>query len=1199
MTTATFHRILNSIERAPVLRRFGARGRRAAVAAAAITLLGAGALGASMTALSWNNASGGSMGLPGNWSPAQVPTAADDITFNLGGTYTVTSGVITNDTRSHTYRSGSVTLSQTGTHTVTNGVTVGDLAGDNATFTLTTGTLSSATAVVVGDAGTATGTLNVNDSDADLVTTTTAGDLTIGNSGAGTMNLTNGGLARVSDRFVAGNILTSSAGVTVSGENGATRSTLEVNGATSTHAIGSAGDATMNVSNGALADFDGTVNVAQTGNSTSTLTLSGAGLFPATLVTSGDFNIARNTTALTAGGTGAVNVNSGGLLNVGGTLTIGGDPDGGTALLHIGADAAAVATTLDLDDQSELDFDGGTITIDGGTLDNADPDGLSLGAPGNPTLILDNGAAVVLPGINSGEPLRVGGIVTGFSDSARVDIRGGSSLTVPIGMKVVLAKDGDETDWGSIDVQDAGSSLDIASTFVIGESGYGQAQVFANANLAANVVIIAQQPASIGHLGMFGEATATIGRLFVGGANAGTGGDGEAFIADGSVCTVTDTGIAVKVWEDGFLDVSNAQVNVAGAIEMLGSAHVHGTGTLAAREANVAASGRVEVENASLTLSDTLTIAGEGIVKWGTIQADRIIVDGELHGNGVVSGDVAVISTGASIRADGGPLTLGSAASTEGFLVSSGTLEVTDEIVTLLDTDWAGLGANTTIAGGTLIAPNGIGLGTATATLTGHGVIDADCYLLGSITASDTGLVFMGQVESPGQRINGTSVRFADGSSFEGFGVIATDVKSDPNSTITASGHIELGDSTLEFPSLSDIDIGGALFVGSDSVTIYTILGAQLGRSTTLGGGDLRSLSGLALSDQDTLIGFGSVTTRGIGMTDQAVVAASGPLTIGSPLFFEAGVTGGRLEVGSHAVELVAGTTVSLGASTRLGVGGTLTSDQPITLEGSSGILAGPGSVATPAFTNMGVIAPGDTLGNGPLTINATYVQQPTGMLAITIAGSGSLAKQSGAPGVSASQRWNRMTVAGDVTLGGTLRVELAPDASLTAGDTLTILDCTMREGFFSTVWFVNPFVDNSIDVAYTNTKVMLIVNETTGVDLPPTGNPSDGSGEGDAVGGGAAPAQFALRLASRNPFNAADGAAFEYDIPRGGAPVSITVFDASGRSVANLVSGVRAAGSYAERWTSADLRALPSGVYFLRMDAGAFGETKKLVMMR
>ncbi len=40
--------------------------------------------------ISWDNAAGGNWNTPGNWSPAQVPTSADDVTIDLAGTYTVT-----------------------------------------------------------------------------------------------------------------------------------------------------------------------------------------------------------------------------------------------------------------------------------------------------------------------------------------------------------------------------------------------------------------------------------------------------------------------------------------------------------------------------------------------------------------------------------------------------------------------------------------------------------------------------------------------------------------------------------------------------------------------------------------------------------------------------------------------------------------------------------------------------------------------------------------------------------------------------------------------------------------------------------------------------------------------------------------------------------------------------------------------------
>jgi hypothetical protein len=57
---------------------------------------------------------------------------------------------------------------------------------------------------------------------------------------------------------------------------------------------------------------------------------------------------------------------------------------------------------------------------------------------------------------------------------------------------------------------------------------------------------------------------------------------------------------------------------------------------------------------------------------------------------------------------------------------------------------------------------------------------------------------------------------------------------------------------------------------------------------------------------------------------------------------------------------------------------------------------------------------------------------------------------------------------------------------------------------------------------------------------------------------------------------------------------VSLKVFDALGREVATLVNDTRPAGVYTIRW---DASSLPSGVYFYRLSAGDFVETKKLVL--
>jgi hypothetical protein len=88
-------------------------------------------------------------------------------------------------------------------------------------------------------------------------------------------------------------------------------------------------------------------------------------------------------------------------------------------------------------------------------------------------------------------------------------------------------------------------------------------------------------------------------------------------------------------------------------------------------------------------------------------------------------------------------------------------------------------------------------------------------------------------------------------------------------------------------------------------------------------------------------------------------------------------------------------------------------------------------------------------------------------------------------------------------------------------------------------------------------------------------------------------PSVFHLMQNYPNPFN--PSTTIEFSVPRSGL-VSLTVCDLLGREVAVLVNGERAAGTYTSTW---DARGVGSGVYFYRLRAGEFSETKKLILMK
>lgn len=82
------------------------------------------------------------------------------------------------------------------------------------------------------------------------------------------------------------------------------------------------------------------------------------------------------------------------------------------------------------------------------------------------------------------------------------------------------------------------------------------------------------------------------------------------------------------------------------------------------------------------------------------------------------------------------------------------------------------------------------------------------------------------------------------------------------------------------------------------------------------------------------------------------------------------------------------------------------------------------------------------------------------------------------------------------------------------------------------------------------------------------------------------------------NPFN--PSCTIRYDLPSPGR-VRIGVFNAGGSLVRTLADGWREPGVYNEVWDGRDSasRALPSGVYFYRLEAGDFVATRKMVLLR
>lgn len=87
--------------------------------------------------------------------------------------------------------------------------------------------------------------------------------------------------------------------------------------------------------------------------------------------------------------------------------------------------------------------------------------------------------------------------------------------------------------------------------------------------------------------------------------------------------------------------------------------------------------------------------------------------------------------------------------------------------------------------------------------------------------------------------------------------------------------------------------------------------------------------------------------------------------------------------------------------------------------------------------------------------------------------------------------------------------------------------------------------------------------------------------------------ASFTLSQNYPNPFNPITTISFE--LPSR-LVVSMKVFDLLGKEVSSIVSDELEAGSYTRQWNATDI---PSGVYFYRLQAGNFNQTKKLILLK
>ncbi|UCF64437.1 MAG: T9SS type A sorting domain-containing protein [bacterium] len=88
-------------------------------------------------------------------------------------------------------------------------------------------------------------------------------------------------------------------------------------------------------------------------------------------------------------------------------------------------------------------------------------------------------------------------------------------------------------------------------------------------------------------------------------------------------------------------------------------------------------------------------------------------------------------------------------------------------------------------------------------------------------------------------------------------------------------------------------------------------------------------------------------------------------------------------------------------------------------------------------------------------------------------------------------------------------------------------------------------------------------------------------------------PLQYGLRQNYPNPFNPETVISWQLPV---NSPVKLTVFNLAGQKVITLVDDRQLAGTHSVEW---DASGFASGVYFYKLEAGGFVETRKMVLMK
>ena len=708
----------------------------------------------------WTGATSGNWLDGANWSPAQVPTATDDVTIDQTPGFIPRLNGVGSDGQAHDIIIGS-TVSGGGLLQIYNGATL------------------TSNQTILGNSAGNTGGIDIS-SNAALPAShwTNAGSLIIGNSGFGVLTVTKG-TATTGSALLGANAGSQGLGL-ISG----TEAKWINNGGLT---IGGGGTGTLSISNGGTVNNTGAGTIGDAAGSTGTVTVDGLG---STWTNNGDLFVGDT-------GTGALNIANGGVVsNLTGKIGSGTGSNGTVAVAGSGSIWTSTGGVIagDFGDGTLNITDGGTANSLFGTLGNrvdssgtAMVDGtdsswnnagiLNIGNFGEGTLSISGGGSVhntdaFIGGTSSGVgSVSVDGAGSDWTNTAGLTIGnfGTGTLTVSNGGAVnnnegILGFELGAT--GSVTIDGAGSTWTNGGNLFVGVNGTGALNITNAGAVSSATGILAGEPGGQGSAAIDGAGSAWIlsGELVTGAA-----GEGALTISNGGT-------------------VSNAVGTIGAGAGSNGTATVDGAGS-------------IWTNNGSLTVGDSgdavLNITNGGTVQdvagfvasTGSASTGRVIVDGA--GSSWINDVGTVIGVNGDGRLDirnGGLVTgvigaLGSAAGSSGVGTVNGAgsaWNVSGDLYVGFAGDGALTIANggTVSAGGALVLANAVGstgdlniggatnAGTLNATVVQFGAGDGRINFNHTNTnyAFDTAITGLGTIN----HLAGVTHLTADSSAFTG-----------------------------------------------------------------------------------------------------------------------------------------------------------------------------------------------------------------------------------------------------------------------------------------------------------------------------------------------------------------------------------------------------------------------------------------------